>query len=231
MAFLEDLFPENNSSQSRLCKDHQCSLSVARTMRSFATERANRTARRRLFYDSLVGKVPWLPNGATLKVFTILRDPLERIRSKYYFQRSGWCVRKFGKECAAAQLTFFDWMNYTRNATAPKLKRAGSSDPKACCEYVDVLGGGDLAAALGALELFDVVAIAERMRDSVSEIKGAVGRKETNIAVAHHRNNADNKKAWTAEEKALATELTRKDRSIYEAALKRAESWGSDAGR
>lgn len=208
------------------CGSHQCSLPLAKTLRSFAMMPANQTTRRRLFYESLAEEVPWLLNGATLKIFTILRDPAERLRSKYYFQRGskdapGWCVRKYGDLCAAGQLTFLEWMKY-RNG---KLKKAGGKDIDACCETVDVLGGGNLTVGLSVLQLFDVVGITERMHGTISEINLAMGRNYTNIN--HMLNNTKNKKAWTEEERALAWELTRADRTIYNVALKMAEDWGT----
>lgn len=215
------------------CISHDCSLPVARRMGSLSKEPGlNRAAKLRLLHDSIFGKEN---KGSTKRtdfnVLTILRDPVERIRSKYYFQRygpdggEGWCVKKYGKKCAASELTFLEWMSGENN-NASGLMKMGGVDPEACCEYVEILGGGDVDVALSALELFDVVGITEQMNETIAEISKVMGRNATNFP--HVFNNAQNKKPWSVEERALAEKLTRKDQIIYRAALKLAESWDSN---
>ena len=78
-----------------------------------------------------------------------------------------------------------------------------------------------------ALELFDVVGITEQMNETIAEISKVMGRNATRNFPHKLRNNAQNKKPWSVEERALAEKLTRKDQIIYKAALKLAESWDS----
>ena len=96
---------------------------------------------------------------------------------------------------------------------------------EACCETVDVLGGGNITVGLSVIQLFDVVGITERMHGTISEVNLAIGRHYTNIK--HKLNNTKCKKAWTEEERALAWELTRAGRIIYNTALEMAEDWST----
>jgi len=228
-----DEIMEDNHQLQHTCTDHRCSLKVAEKMRNFINNKGiNKTVIRRQFYDLLVGakntyKKIWLPKDSSLKVFTILRDPSERLRSQYYFQRraDGFCLRKHGKKCAAAQLTFMEWMTYEKDER--DLKKAGSLELSACCEYVEILGGGDVQIALTVISyLFDVVGVTEHLDRSLSEMTRVVsGSDGTNFTVKYHIwNNSANKNSWTVEEKAMADSLTQKDRIIYEEALRRASA-------
>lgn len=55
-----------------------------------------------------------------------------------------------------------EWITYKKDER--DLQKAGSIDKKACCEYVQILGGPDVDVdvALAALNLFDVVGITEQ---------------------------------------------------------------------
>jgi len=218
---------ENKFAQHNKCDGHICSLTAARAMRN-ATTRSN--------YDEKLQsdpKTPWVPPGSDLKVFTVLRDPSERLRSKYYFQRSGWCGRKYGDVCPAVRLSFMEWMKYEKDPNDPNIPQdMGSMDAaheqQACCEYTKTLGDGDLSTALRSLKFFDVVGITERMDETVNEIVRVVnGASEFKAEIGKRRDNTSTKKPWTPEEKKMADWLTRDDRVIYEAALKMAdETWG-----
>ena len=112
-------------------------------------------------------------------------------------------------------------MNYIMDER--ELKRAGSLDWQECCEYVNVLGGGNTEVALTALKLFDVIGIAEHLEELFKLIKREITSFSNNNTLAGElvsfHNNTANKADWTSKEKQLVDQLTRKDQIIYKKAL------------
>ena len=224
------------------CSSHVCSISIAKTFRNFVTGQShNITTQRSALYSSLkddfhngVNQHEWASGRGqcgpkSLLLVTILRNPLERIRSKYYFQRGnethpGWCakVKKIGDKCPASSLTFYEWLTTTRQHNVGK-------SPESCCEYAHVLGGGNVGLALRALRLFDFVAITERYEESVRIIAGMLGQHEHGkedemirpVYSSHARDNSASKFVWSRKEKEAAEKLVAGDMQIYQAALKR----------
>ena len=112
-----------------LSYDHQDPESLLSTMQRHAELR-----------DVAQGAHPaWVPcalPSKSLLFVTLLRDPAERLRSKYYFRRAGaWCGEI---NCAAKNESFTEWMGGVE-----------ANDAEVCCEYT-AAGGRVLPSDLGA---------------------------------------------------------------------------------
>merc|ERR1712071_52689 len=203
----------NRFSKYNICADHNCSLPVARKMGGCKNRKEFRHA---------LDEFDWVPSGAEVKTFTLLRDPAERLRSKYFFRRAQWCTKKYGENCSATRMSFLEWMNYSSSEHGDQ----GGKDLESCCEYTKVLGQMDLKKALRSLDYFDIVGITEHMERSMNEINRAFGVYNHALVTEEQRNNKKAKLPWTEEERELADKLTRTDRIIYEKAWYLAGGWG-----
>ena len=129
----------------------------------------------------------------------VLRHPVERIISKYYFQKRTcpkWKVRKLrgdGVQCAATVLPLLTWLNGSStwvepsgNAVAPwRAARGASPGGRADshwqipCEQLWRLGGDcslrALTAAKHTLDAIDVVGVTEHMRATLALAEGVLG--------------------------------------------------------
>jgi len=171
----------------------------------------------------------WLPQTSHNKrilVTTILRDPVERIRSYFYY---------LNRE-AKSHEAFLTWLQFRRDYVAgnwtqaqfnaqvmsPRGATSMSILNRSCCEYETWLGHGSVAKAKRALTTqFDLVGITERMNEAVlvlgrlygfgTEQTAAIGR-----AIPRDKDNSDDKLDYTDEEKALATFIASKGTQIYD---------------
>ena len=124
----------------------------------------------------------------------VLRDPVERIISKYHFQRHtcpGWQSRKkLGDkvECAAEVLPLLVWLNlsatWVTKPTGPTGARRplwlpGTSELEIPCEQLRRLGGGctdhALAAAKRTVDAIDVVGVTEHMSATLTLAERVLG--------------------------------------------------------
>lgn len=218
-----------------LCAQHYCSLPIARSLHY--ANHTNYTISIQKRNALLAGTSEWLGPGGhepivfpslsssqlyssfNIKFMTILRNPVERLRSKYYFRRGtednqGWCSHhKDG--CLASKFTFLEWLKYYEH------RKKTMEEWNICCEYTQILGGKSVDVALRTLELFDVIAFtedySEKSVDRVAEAFGVVVPNEVRVA-KHMRDNTAAKKYWHAEERAIAERMTAGDTKIYRAA-------------
>ena len=231
-----------------VCATHYCSLSIARLLRKVVTDsrydHSNHTIhiqkRNALLggTDNWVGPghnqntiFPPLPSNQSypnlkIKFMTILRDPLERIRSKYYFRRGsakspGWCAkRKSG--CLASNSTFLDWLKYYDNR-----KLSTKDELEICCEYTKVLGGiahdeHNITEAIRTLELFDMIGDTDNYGEFTNAAFEELGILDPNQSKNKNmmRDNNAVKKSWTTEEREIAERITAGDRKIFAPAQK-----------
>ena len=204
-----------------LSYDHQDPESLLSTMQRHAELR-----------DVAQGAHPaWVPcalPSKSLLFVTLLRDPAERLRSKYYFRRAGaWCGEI---NCAAKNESFTEWMG------GKLLDGVEANDAEVCCEYT-AAGGVAWAKAVVATH-FDVIGITERFDEAVVEIVRHLSRTTPTLTYAQipcPGNARANplKEPWTAQERELAEGLVADDRELYDYAARLSterslKHWGTE---
>ena len=192
------------------CLDHQGGRDSGKVLAVLATFRHNELlqatphARACLLNRHHAHSHPWQSaithHGAcrlavSLPTFTliVLRHPVERIISKYFFQRHtcpGWQSRnRLGAdtECAAAVLPLLQWLNLSttwvvrdgRSAAWRPMRIPGTTEAEIPCEQLRRLGGGCTAHALAAarrtVDAIDVVGITEHMGASLALAESVLG--------------------------------------------------------
>jgi len=110
------------TASASLCMDHASSLPMLSLFAKKSVLQAGRNTRVELMYQAapkLLEQTCPLVRGLPLFTGVVLRDPVQRILSKYHFQRASWCARessKFGLECAASALPLSVWLNVSTTA-------------------------------------------------------------------------------------------------------------------
>ncbi|CAE6958901.1 STR8 [Symbiodinium natans] len=184
----------------------------------------------------------WLPSDLhhkRLLVTTILREPIERLRSFYYFGGNGFFTN-FSADLgnlAASHQGFKSWLEFRRDFVTGNWsyeqfqqqasnRDAGSTSMsivlRSCCEYETWLGDGSVEKAkLTLATQFDLVGITERLDESLVSLGMVYGLTPQQLAAMFRRSvpeifdNGDNKLDWTEEERALATVVAEKSTAIY----------------
>ncbi|CAE7374860.1 STR8 [Symbiodinium sp. CCMP2592] len=186
----------------------------------------------------------WLPSDLYQKrliVTTILREPIERLRSYYYFGGNGFLPNLTVEHAdvgnrAASHQGFKSWLKFRRDFITGNwsyeqfLQQASGKDAgstsrfmllRSCCEYETWLGDGSVERAKLALATqFDLVGITERLDEGLVSLGKLYGQTPQQLAAVFRSipeifDNSDNKLDWTAEEKALATIVADKSTAIY----------------
>jgi len=167
-----------------------------------------------------LSSAPWLRCGAfnSLLLVVLLRDPVERLRSKYFYLRvSPSCHDAVG--CSARNTTLLGWMDIVMRNPQSVL----SVD--ACCEYAGVHASMPLkqrrtAAARAENVLshaFDVVGITERMDEAVVDLLSRLHVPFPDAPCSFDARNNSLAKAPLADgERRLAEELVATDRRVYD---------------
>ena len=164
----------------------------------------------------------------------VLRQPVERIISKYYFQRHtcpGWQSRKklrANAECAAIVLPLLAWLNLSatwvarpnRETAWRRLRLPGSPESDIPCEQLRRLGGGctphALAAAKATVSAMDVVGVTEHMGASLALAERVLGLPAGSAKPSRHLLVNANKPSVPA---AVRNEIMRHPSVQLEAAL------------
>ena len=114
----------------------------------------------------------WVP-GRRLHTMIMLREPVDRLYARYYYQLSdGWCRRKAAtlgmQGCASDHYGFVDWAL----APSPDLVEQGLFRPESHAlhaETVHALGGSlGVAGALRVLKRIEVVGVTSRFNETLA---------------------------------------------------------------
>ena len=150
-----------------------------------------------------------LPSKSLLFV-TLLRDPAERLRSKYYFRRAGaWCGEI---NCAAKNESFTEWMG------GKLLDGVEANAAEVCREHA----GRRVAWAKAVVAHFDVIGITERFDEAVVESPPSRTPPDGYAQIPCPGNARANplKEPWTVQERELAEGLVVGDRALYDYAAR-----------
>ena len=103
------------------CVDHETTLPLLPLFAEIAVQHSGQLNVSALYASdaSLMGRVCPLPRAATLLTAAVLRSPVERIWSKYWFQRQfSTCVHNRSR-CSAANRNFTAWFLEGRQCRVP----------------------------------------------------------------------------------------------------------------
>lgn len=189
-------------------------------------------------YDELLSKglphvTRWLsPSSETLLIVTMLREPRERLRSKYYFRRT---LGDNGNSCCqdAVANSFDQWLQLLQNGH-PSFK------VEAVSEYVHFLGNDSVDRAKYVLATrFDHIGLLEDMNGTMVELWRQLGRDSgsgsgSKVEITHARDDSLSKAPWTQDQYAMAADLVAKDMEVYAFAktlhhARLMKAWGSEA--
>mmetsp|Transcript_7393 Transcript_7393/g.15349 ORF Transcript_7393/g.15349 Transcript_7393/m.15349 type:complete len:359 (+) Transcript_7393:90-1166(+) len=178
--------------------------------------------RRSAFLKGAPWSSMWLREaGDKFFAFTLLRDPAEKLRSKFFWhRRSDDDVNLVTFESyLLRQLRTVRSANFTAlNQKSTFLHASGGHKFRPCCEYVDFLGDFSVNTAKQVLATqFNLVGITERFDETLVTIAHILGFPVSALpAPSHDKDNGDHKEDWTNETRALAEEIVVSDRPIYE---------------
>lgn len=145
--------------------------------------------------QSVVQRVcPFWVAGRRVHTMIMLREPVDRVYSRYYYELSdGWCRRKANalglQGCASDNYTFIDWaFAPTAELVARRLFR--QSPPDMFAETVQTLGASEgVKKALRVLKSIEVVGITSRFNETLRVLSSTWGLPERSLR-AHfiHKN-------------------------------------------
>lgn len=174
----------------------------------------------------------WAPPSRKMLTIILLREPHERLRSKYFFQRdSSWCEDLW---CRPKHEDFARWLE---KPAAGESLNGTAYDQEACCEYT--AAGGTLnrertkeQAMIALAQDFDVIAIAERYLEAVVETLRQLGLSYGAVPCLPSARENEDKDEWTTHTLKLAKEATAEDARVYAFAVQLSQqrllaAWGS----
>mmetsp|Transcript_30590 Transcript_30590/g.37536 ORF Transcript_30590/g.37536 Transcript_30590/m.37536 type:complete len:291 (+) Transcript_30590:1-873(+) len=157
----------------------------------------------------------WLPMDWGLKkrvlITTVLRDPVERLRSVFYSLSPDHSPEKFK-----------DFLQVQQKMAKNNQTAEGWHWRKAiqgCCEYAHYLGNGDVNLSKKVLvSQFDFVGIAENMTETLAALAWLYGKTPSGMGILARDTllKVPEPEAWDPEDLEVATNVTAKDREIYE---------------
>ena len=179
-------------------------------------------------------RCPLPDDGRPLLTVVVLRDPVERLVSKYYYEQGiPMCihVRNSSQPCAADVLPLTEWARlnsmHARWDSAAASWTAVDQHGGIACEPLEVLGGkgcseAGLQTARRIMKAIDVVAITELMDVSARLIERKLGLVEKSLVIAHGNSNEDKPNVTRKTRETLAQlPSVQLERKLYEEAQSR----------
>ena len=190
----------------------ECSLLSAKSRHSQLD--GNLDARRTLSSPWL--PCVWAPPSRKMLTIVLLREPHERLRSKYFFQRdSSWCKDLY---CRPKHEDFARWLE---KPAAGESLLGTAYEQEACCEYSAVGRKRTKEQAMIALaQDIDVIGITERYMEAVVETLRQLGLSYGAVPCLPGARSNENKDEWTTHTLKLAKEATAEDARVYAFAVK-----------
>ena len=230
----------SSSDAPMVCAAHQSSLPLLRLFRQPTVLAAASPARVAMMHhlagsarESDIEKCP-LPNGLALRTVILLRSPMERVISKYFYEQV-WCPTQLSElagaqppgseiSCAANELSLLDW--YTTASLLVQRTRSPRAawepvqtvhtnytrDLDIKCEPLFTLGGGEacddatLTAATATLGQIDVVGITESMDASMQLTERVFGLEPGSMLAAAAQHSALYSRNNSAHKEAVPTD-------------------------
>ena len=184
------------------CTSHEVSLPMAELFRQpsvLGAPNEQRVHEMRQLADphGALNECPLPDDGRPLRTVAVLRDPVERLISKYYYEKTiTMCteIRNSTEPCAADVLPLLEWAaagsKRAKWDTATSSWTAGDIDYAVACEPLSVLGGSDcsedaLRNAIRTMQSIDVVAITELLGVAAPLMERKLGLVPDSLVIPH----------------------------------------------
>jgi len=156
----------------------------------------------------------WLASNETFASFVILRSPVEKLRSEYYWHSA---PGQPSHTHASFKVFLQSLKALIVGRSSQELAQVDMNSLRLCCEFVTYLGNFSVEKAkLSLATMFDHVGLQENLNASLVTVAHLFGKPYQSLLIRSEKDDGGSKLDWTEEELALAHEVVGFDQEIYD---------------